>query len=98
MMEAFLGGDELSVMWDDANVFAVDRWEADGIRNHFTTFPTRTMERASASLDGLEAETFVNIITGQASLDDFDTFVSDWRSGGGDAITGEVNDWWQGQM
>ena len=38
-MEAFLGGDELSVMWDDANVFAVDRWEQDGIRNHFTTFP-----------------------------------------------------------
>ena len=39
MMEAFLGGDELSVMWDDANVFAVDRWEADGIRNHIHDFP-----------------------------------------------------------
>ncbi len=98
MMDAFLGGDELSVMWDNANVFAVDRWEADGIRNHFTTFPTRTMERAGASLDGLEAETFVNIVTGQASLDDFDTFVDDWRAGGGDRITGEVNDWWHGQM
>ena len=98
MMDAFLGGDDLSVMWDDANVFAVDRWELDGIRNHFTTFPTRTMERAGASLDGAEAETFVNIITGQASLDDFDTFVSDWAAGGGDRITDEVNEWWHGQM
>ncbi len=98
MMEAFLGGDELSVMWDDANVFAVDRWEEDGIRNHFTTFPTRAMERAGAALDSLEAETFINIITGQASLDDFDSFVQDWRAGGGDTITGEVNEWWHGQM
>ncbi len=97
-MEAFLGGDELSVMWDDANVFAVEHWEEDGIRNHFTTFPTRTMERAGASLDGLEAEIFVNIITGQAALDDFDTFVEDWRGGGGDRITDEVNEWWHGSM
>ena len=98
MMEAFLGGEELAVLVDEADVFAVDHWEEDGIRNHFTTFPTRTMERAGASLDGLEAETFINIITGQASMDDFDTFVEDWRSGGGDTITGEVNDWWHGQM
>ncbi len=98
MMEAFLGGDPLSVMWDEANVFAVDRWEADGIKNHFTTVPTRTMVRAGTSLDGLEAETFINIINGQASLDSFDTFVEEWRAGGGDRITGEVNEWWQGQM
>ena len=97
-MEAFLGGDELSVMWDEANIFAVERWEHDGIRNHFTTFPTRTMERAGSSLNDAEAETFVNIVTGEASLDDFDTFVEDWRSSGGDRITDEVNEWWQGQM
>ena len=59
-MEAFLGGDPLSVLWDEANVFAVDHWEADGIKNHFLTVPTRTMERAGASLDGLEAETYIN--------------------------------------
>lgn len=98
MMEAFLGGDPLSVMWDEANVFAVDHWEADGIKNHFTTVPTRTMIRAGVSLDGLEAETFINIITGQEPLDRFDSFVEDWRAGGGDRITGEVNDWWHAQM
>ena len=96
MMEAFLGGDPLSALWDEANVFAVDHWEADGIRNHFTTVPTRTMTRAGVSLDGLEQETFFNIINGQESLDRFDAFVEEWRSGGGDRITGEVNEWWHG--
>ena len=98
MIEAFLGGDPLSVLWDEANVFAVDHWEADGIRNHFTTVPTRTMVRAGVSLDGLEDEAFVNIITGQEPLDRFDSFVEEWRSGGGDRIVGEVNEWWHEQM
>ena len=98
LMDAFLGGDPLSVLWDEANVFAVDHWEADGIKNHFLTVPTRTMERAGASLDGLEAETYINIINGQEPLDRFDAFVEEWRSGGGDRITDEVNEWWHGQM
>jgi putative aldouronate transport system substrate-binding protein len=98
LMEAFQGGDPLSVLWDEANVFAVDHWEEDGIKNHFTTLPTRTMERAGTSLDGLEAETFINIINGQEPLDRFDSFVEEWHSGGGDRITDEVNEWWHGQM
>ena len=73
MMEAFLGGDPLSELWDRANVFAVDRWELDGIRNHFTTVPTETMKRAGTSLDGLEQETLFNIIIGQEPLDRFDS-------------------------
>lgn len=98
MMDSFLGGDELAVMRDNAIVFAVERWELDGIRDHFTTFPTRTMERAGASLDGLEQEVFLNIIIGQDPLDRFDSFVEEWHSGGGDRITDEVNEWWHGQM
>ena len=97
-MDAFLGGDVLSVLWDEANVFAVDHWEVDGIKNHFLTVPTRTMERAGTSLEGLEAETFINVINGQEPLDRFDSFVEEWRSGGGDRITDEVNEWWHGQM
>ena len=98
LMEAFQGGDPLSVLWDEANVFAVDHWEADGIKDHFTTVPTSTMVRAGTSLDGLEAETFINIITGEESLDRFDSFAEEWHSGGGDRITDEVNEWWHGQM
>ena len=94
MMEAFLGGDPLSELWDRANVFAVDRWEHDGIRNHFTTVPTETMKRAGTSLDGLEQEALFNIIIGQEPLDRFDSFVEEWHSGGGDRIVAEVNEWW----
>ncbi len=97
-MEAFLGGDALSVLWDEAIIFAVDHWEADGIKNHFVTVPTRTMELTGAALEGLEQEVFLNIIIGQDPLDRFDSFVDEWHSGGGDRITGEVNEWWHGQM
>ncbi|MCY4526508.1 MAG: hypothetical protein OXB89_07850, partial [Anaerolineaceae bacterium] len=96
IMDAFLGKDPLSQLWDQANVFAIDRWEHDGIRNHFTTLPTETMKRAGTSLDGLEQEVFLNIINGQEPLERFDSFVEEWRSGGGDRITGEVNEWYHG--
>jgi putative aldouronate transport system substrate-binding protein len=92
---AFLGADELNKLWDEANLFVVDHWEADGIKNHFTTFPTETMIRAGTSLSGLEAETFVNIITGQEPIERFDSFVEDWRTSGGDRVIDEVNAWWQ---
>ena len=100
MIDSFVGGDPdpLSVLHDEAWIFAIDHWEADGIRNHFLTVPTRTMTRAGASLNGLEQETFLNIIIGQDPLDRFDSFVEEWHAGGGDRITDEVNEWWHGQM
>ena len=57
------------------------------------------MERAGASLDGLEAETFVNIINRSGFAGSLSIPSSEeWRSGGGDRITDEVNEWWHGQM
>ncbi len=97
-MDAFLGRDALKTLWDEAIIFAVEHWEADGIKNHFVTLPTRTMELAGATLEGLEQEVFLNIIIGQEPLERFDSFVEEWHSGGGDRITGEVNEWHHGQM
>lgn len=51
---------------------------------------TKTMESRWANLKKLEDETFLKIIMGTTSLDDFDKFVSDWKSQGGDQITQEV--------
>ncbi len=51
---------------------------------------TETMVNKGASLDKLENETFLRIITGAAPIDDFDKFVSMWRSSGGDAIAEEI--------
>ncbi|RED65460.1 extracellular solute-binding protein [Cohnella phaseoli] len=61
--------------------------------NEFIGAPTPTMGDRRATLEKLELETFTKIILG-ASLDDFDTFVADWKKLGGDQITAEVNEWY----
>ena len=51
-----------------------------------------TMESKWATLQKLEAETFLQILTGDKPVDEFDTFVSQWRSLGGDTIIQELTD------
>jgi putative aldouronate transport system substrate-binding protein len=51
----------------------------------FTTDPTWP------ALKKLEEETFLQIITGAKSLDDFDTFVTDWNNAGGAALLEKMN-------
>ena len=62
--------------------------------NMFTGPPTESMKAYRDTLDTMEQETYTKIIYGELPLDAFDTFVSDWKSGGGDQITKEVNDWY----
>lgn len=57
--------------------------------------PTATMTDKKATLDQLEKETFSKIIMGESSINEFDTFVANWKKLGGDQITKEVNDWKQ---
>lgn len=52
---------------------------------------TETMIDSEATLDKLELETFTRIITGDASIDEFDRFVAQWYDLGGEAITEEIN-------
>ncbi|MDD2533113.1 MAG: extracellular solute-binding protein [Eubacteriales bacterium] len=52
---------------------------------------TKTMEKRWANLTKLEYETFSKIIVGQASIDEFDTFVSQWNEEGGAQIVEEIN-------
>lgn len=53
---------------------------------------TETMKKSSASLGKMEEEVFVGIVTGSVPLDDFDTFVEDWKAQGGEAITAEIEE------
>lgn len=53
---------------------------------------TKTMETNNADLNKLQEETFVAIVTGSKSIDEFDTFVEDWNSRGGEQITKEVQE------
>jgi len=60
----------------------------------FTGAPTPTMAAKKSILDQRETELFTKIVIGQASIDEFDKFVDEWKSLGGDQITQEVNDWY----
>ena len=53
---------------------------------------TKTMGTKQATLDKLWKKTAIEIIVGEAPLEDFDKFVSSWKKLGGDQITREVND------
>lgn len=52
--------------------------------------PTSTMVKKWSTLLALQEETFTKIISGSQSLDTFDSFVEQWKSLGGDAITEEM--------
>lgn len=60
----------------------------------FLGAPTPTMVEKQSTLDKMEEEVFTRIIMGDASLDEFDKFVQDWKSLGGNDMTKEVNDWY----
>ena len=53
---------------------------------------TPTMEKKWSNLKKKEDEVFLKIIIGEASLDEFDTFVEEWKVEGGDEITTEVQE------
>ncbi|WP_309120944.1 extracellular solute-binding protein [Paenibacillus sp.] len=63
------------------------------VSNAFLGAPTATMLTKGTTLDTLELETFTKIIMNTVPLDEFDTFVENWKKLGGDEITKEVNDW-----
>ncbi len=56
---------------------------------------TDTMVDSLASLNKLELETFTRIITGEADISEFDTFVEQWNTLGGEKITQEMNDYYE---
>lgn len=53
---------------------------------------TETMEAKWANLKKMEEETFAKIIMGKADISEFDTFVKNWKSQGGDQILKEINE------
>ncbi|MGN7764532.1 extracellular solute-binding protein [Paenibacillus sp. 22594] len=63
------------------------------LKSEFYGAPTPTMVTKKSSLDKLEQEVFTKIIMNKGSGEDFDKFVADWNSLGGEQITKEVNDW-----
>lgn len=55
---------------------------------------TDTMVDSLAQLEKMELETFTRIITGDAPIDEFDSFVENWNRMGGTQITEEINEFY----
>lgn len=53
---------------------------------------TETMKTNSADLDKLQEETFVAIVTGAKPIDEFDSFVEEWKARGGEQILKEIGE------
>lgn len=72
-------------------------YEMSGINapTEFLGAPTETMRSKGENLKTMELETFAKIIYGNEPLDQFDKFVADYRSKGGDQIEKEVNEWYK---
>ncbi|MDO4291966.1 MAG: extracellular solute-binding protein [Eubacteriales bacterium] len=51
---------------------------------------SETMDKKWATLEKLEDETFLQIILGEKPIEEFDHFVEQWKSLGGDEITAEL--------
>ncbi len=62
--------------------------------NSFYGIPGPVMTERGSTLTKMEVEEFTKIIMGSVPIDDFDKFVKQWQSTGGDDLTKEINDWY----
>jgi len=69
----------------------------EGVMTKLQRIPTKTQIAKAADLNKLRDQAFINIIIGQQPLSDWDKFVDQWKKGGGDDWTNEVNEWWATQ-
>lgn len=56
---------------------------------------TTEMARKQSTLDKIEEQYYVEIITGKKPLEAFDQWVQDWKDLGGDLIQYEINEWYK---
>ena len=75
---------------------SIDEMQSEGriLINRFVGAPTETMTEKMSTLEKMRDEMFNKIIIGEASVDEFDKFVEDFNSLGGEQITNEVNEWY----
>jgi putative aldouronate transport system substrate-binding protein len=73
-----------------------DGWKAGiFVPQAFTGANTPAMQAKGGILAKLEGDTFISMIYGKKPIEDFDNFVKEWKSLGGDDITKEANEWYQ---
>ncbi|MDQ6419722.1 extracellular solute-binding protein [Paenibacillus sp. LHD-117] len=100
-IKSFQGGDRKLWGWNaifgkDGSMAVTDKYRQNDqyVNDEFITSPLPIMTERSADLTKVQLETFTKIIFGAASIDEFDKFVTEWKTRGGDAVTEEVNAWY----
>ncbi|WP_442048810.1 extracellular solute-binding protein [Paenibacillus sp. 2TAB19] len=102
-VDKFLKGD--ASMWGWYKVFGENSTEAgikqlmdnkQYVQDKFVGSPTKTMITTMTTLNKLREETFYKIIMGNSPTDEFESFVQSWKKLGGEQITKEVNEWYDG--
>ncbi len=74
----------------------VDMTQTDAdVREYFQGPSTKTMLSRKELLNKMQMDTYIEIIYGKKPADEFDSFVQKWKSSGGDAMTKEVNEWYE---
>lgn len=98
--KAYLDGDinywgNYNMYGTDGSLKIINDYIANGntITNMYFGAPTDGMAEKNATLDKLQLETFTKIITGNADISEYDTYVQNWLDLGGKQITDEVNQW-----
>lgn len=88
-------------MWDymfskGGTLSVSDYYRKNGlyVRDRFASVALPAVQGSSAELDRLKSETFMKIVLGLLSVDEFDRFAERWRSLGGDSLANEVNAWY----
>lgn len=97
----FLGGDRSMWGWNsmygkDGSLGILDGYRQNDqyMADEFITSPLPSMVDKGAALTKLKNDMITKIILGAASVDEFDSFVANWKKSGGDDITKEVNQWY----
>ena len=89
------GDDELGKILIKGFIYALSQMETHPDTILFYNGGAKLTTEDSESLEDLkkmEEETFAKIIMGKADISEFDTFVENWKSQGGDQILKEINE------
>ncbi len=91
------GWDNYKIRFDKAGSMATLKAviESDNIKyNEFYGLPGPVAIERSSTMEKLTNEFFTKIIMSTVTIDEFDTYVSQWLQIGGEDLTAEVNEWY----
>jgi len=100
-IEKYKNGDQASwryhkIFGTEGSMSLVNKYVTEDLLypDQYQGLPTELMVQKGGILNSLAVETFTKIIMGDP-IDNFDKFVDEWKTLGGDEITEEVNEWYE---